>query len=257
MTTVSGTVFYDADSDGVLGSGDTPIADIGLRLISGVGVTVGTTATDATGAYSFDVTAPGGTFTLSVTTPAYAGSAWLNQIQAFTHDGATPLVIDWPLQPLPNTLTATVAAYVGKKYGPAAAALGLTCNDAAIDCITDDVFMCPEFDANSTTLDLTEALRAAIDFYFWEWAELQTVGLTDWSADGGNFKQSQIAKRVHVKLQQSRDKMRHLGLCGHNWGTMRLACVPNACKCGKCSQRGLNITENYARTGYVLNRNGW
>lgn len=72
--TVGDFVFLDLDGDGVQDSGEPGIAGVSVELFDAGGTSLGTTTTDANGAYSFDVTGgedysivvtppPGGTFT--------------------------------------------------------------------------------------------------------------------------------------------------------------------------------------------------
>jgi hypothetical protein len=73
-TAISGFVYYDANNNGVFDSGETPIANNTIQLENSSGAVIGTTTTDATGAYQFttdqtNLTQPG-TQTETVTFPA-------------------------------------------------------------------------------------------------------------------------------------------------------------------------------------------
>ncbi len=96
---INGFVFQDANGNGVQDGGDGPLAGVTATLTNAAGQTVGSTATDSSGNYSFSVYPPGQTYTVTFTAPAdypfsTAASASISTARGQTYTfnaGLTPL----------------------------------------------------------------------------------------------------------------------------------------------------------------------
>ena len=67
--TIGDTIFEDLDGDGVQGPGEMGIAGVTVELFDDMGISLGTTMTDANGNYIFE-NLPAGDYTVTVTPPA-------------------------------------------------------------------------------------------------------------------------------------------------------------------------------------------
>ncbi len=67
---LGGTVYADNNGNGVSDGGDTPIAGVTATLLNGTNTPIATTATDASGQYSFTGLTPGVPYSVSFTTPS-------------------------------------------------------------------------------------------------------------------------------------------------------------------------------------------
>jgi hypothetical protein len=61
---IGGVVYYDANRDGAINTGDQPMAGVTLNLLNSVGAIVGTTVTNADGSYYFTGLTPGASYTI-------------------------------------------------------------------------------------------------------------------------------------------------------------------------------------------------
>ncbi|WP_018620378.1 ice-binding family protein [Spirosoma luteum] len=67
---LGGTVYADNNGNGVSDGGDTPIASVTATLLNGANTPIASTATNASGLYSFTGLTPGIPYSVSFTTPA-------------------------------------------------------------------------------------------------------------------------------------------------------------------------------------------
>jgi len=85
LSSIFGTVYNDANGNGILDSGEVALSAVTVELRNNAGTVIGTTTTNASGGYSFP-NLPAGSYTVTETDPRMVAQsvAWT------THDPSVP-----------------------------------------------------------------------------------------------------------------------------------------------------------------------
>ena len=149
---LSGTVFADADRDGVRAGGESGLAGVTLTLLDGAGATVGTTVTAADGSYRFAGLAPG-SYSVVETQPGGYGSSTPNALAVTVPAGGLTGV----------DFGETTGSLAGRVYVDADASGGFSAGDSGLGSATVTL---TGTDTNGAAVNRTETTAADGSYRF-------------------------------------------------------------------------------------------
>lgn len=104
------------------------------------------------------------------------------------------------------------------------AAYALVNETAQVEAIAGEALERLGLDANALTLEgaMVPSVRLALDVMVWAWVENRAALAFDFSADGGSYQRSQLAKQAAAMRRKAEDAAAAAGLAGFGWPAVEI-----------------------------------